>query len=545
MWGDEAAKEKIFLNGAEFHIRRNLWDAFYYLRTLDNQILLWVDAICIDQQNIPERNKQLAMMKWIYFRADTVVIWLGKKYLKYEQHAQTQNGRSLITQIMDQEELHVSETVLQTTADSGEHTELLDQQIAKQCVANASNEEREMFEELCADGYWDRLWIMQEIGRARQKEVCFGNSRMDWNAFITSATLHKSRCEGPLRLNRLLQEKYSGSHNFRKLLYDHREALCEQPRDKIYGLVGLAADAVGFPMDYGKSLIEVWKDTMEFMNGRGLLRQSEIIEFGGLVKSLLIGNDLGPLDQALQPYELRPNSTIPIEDAGSPRTFRLQAYVTGCVMAIGPPPVEIISSLRKTDQWAAKTQENFREELGKAHQENDTLMRAIVESDETRLVSACFNHVSNVRWRVDWSYSSLGRSYKRTFQDTKNSVAPRSSSEVSPKDNLYTARNSQLFLVKNYFRGKTPRKMGIASGLAEPGDLVCSIPGVGRALIVRVSSGSEWIQENCMQVFGTALFTGEFSRLNESQYDTNLSWHRNDERLYVNIDATTIFLLLA
>jgi hypothetical protein len=44
----------------------------------------WIDAICINQLDVPERNQQLAMMKWIYFRADTVVIWLGRKYSKYQ-----------------------------------------------------------------------------------------------------------------------------------------------------------------------------------------------------------------------------------------------------------------------------------------------------------------------------------------------------------------------------------------------------------------------------------------------------------------------------
>jgi hypothetical protein len=64
--------------------------------------------------------------------------------------------------------------------------------LKKEGGVNASDEEREMVMELCADGYWDRLWIIQEIGRAHQKEVCFGNLAMDWNAFIEIATLHNS-----------------------------------------------------------------------------------------------------------------------------------------------------------------------------------------------------------------------------------------------------------------------------------------------------------------------------------------------------------------
>jgi hypothetical protein len=39
----------------------------------------------------------------------------------------------------------------------------------------ASDGEREMVMELCAEEYWNSLWIIQEIGRALQKEVYFSN----------------------------------------------------------------------------------------------------------------------------------------------------------------------------------------------------------------------------------------------------------------------------------------------------------------------------------------------------------------------------------
>lgn len=91
-------------------------------------------------------------------------------------------------------------------------------------------------------------------------------------------TLHNSRFEGPSKLNQFLQTKYSGSYTLRKLLKNHRQALCKEPKDKVYGVVGLAADAVGFPMDYNKSHPRVWMDTMQFMNLRGLIPVSRVIE---------------------------------------------------------------------------------------------------------------------------------------------------------------------------------------------------------------------------------------------------------------------------
>lgn len=39
--------------------------------------LLWIDAICINQQDILERNQQVNLMATIYQRATIVRVWLG------------------------------------------------------------------------------------------------------------------------------------------------------------------------------------------------------------------------------------------------------------------------------------------------------------------------------------------------------------------------------------------------------------------------------------------------------------------------------------
>jgi hypothetical protein len=482
-------------------------------------------------------------MKWIYFRADTVVIWLGRKYSKYQMRTKA-TARDLVLQATNHDGPQKSRIVGEATVEQGETSKVVSAGRNKEGGMNTSDEEREMVMELCIDGYWDRLWIIQEIGRARQKEVCFGNLAMDWNAFIELATLHNSSCEGPLRLNRLLQEKYSASHTLRKLLQDHRKALCKEPRDKIYGLVGLAADAIGFPMDYRKSLIEIWKDTMEFMNSRELLPPSDVIPFGRLVKSLLIGDHLGPLEQALQPYEPRPNSALTLEDPDGPRVFQLEGYVIGCIMAIGPSTQEIISSLNKADQWAALIQKHFSKELGAAHRENDTLMHTIQDSDRTLLASVCYSHVSNVRWKENLNHWSAGALktyvYKVRTAKSQYSVSSISKSQTSPNDTQVAGGNSHLFLIENCYREKTPWKTGIASGLAQPGDLVCWVDGVEKALVLRVTS-----QESRLQVFGTALFTDDFGIHDKALHANRLAWFEADEHLTLRMDATTIYVLLA
>jgi hypothetical protein len=543
MWGDEAVKVDILLDGARFYVGRNLWDALHYLRNSGNQMPFWIDAICINQHDVAERNRQLAMMKWIYFRADTVVIWLGRKYLKYQTSTKFRGSQDIIM-----EESKNLSIVSETPVGSGEATETVPLEQNEVGEAKPNSQERIMVTELCSDGYWDRLWIIQEVGRAHQKEVCFGDLAMDWNAFIEMATLHNSSCQGPLRLNRLLQERYTGSHTLRELLEDHREALCKEPRDKIYGLVGLAADAIKFPMDYTKSLIEIWKDTIVFMNSRGLLPESDIISFGRLVKSLLIGDNLGPLEQVLRPYEPRPNSTLIIENGNSPGVFKLPSFVVGCILAVGPSTEEIISSLRKADDWASEIQRNFRHELGEAHRENDKLMRSVLEFSEARLASMCFSHVSNVRWLLNSFYTPTAQpwGYKDMIVEKKDKYASSLSSQTQSSSSdirTATASSSRLFLVANRPRGQTPWKMGIASSLAQPGDLICWVQGVERALILRVTFGQERVVS--LQGFGTALFTDDFDSNGNADHVSRLKSFSLLEKLDVQIDAATIYVLLA
>jgi Heterokaryon incompatibility protein (HET) len=76
-WGTELSKKHIKMNGHRFHVSSNLFDALLNLGNLDVERTFWIDAICINQKDIDERNSQIQLMPFIYKRAETVVVWLG------------------------------------------------------------------------------------------------------------------------------------------------------------------------------------------------------------------------------------------------------------------------------------------------------------------------------------------------------------------------------------------------------------------------------------------------------------------------------------
>ncbi|PVH81636.1 HET-domain-containing protein, partial [Cadophora sp. DSE1049] len=71
-WGKpDAFNFKIWINGILVPVRRNL------LCALRARSLIWVDALCIDQNNIVERGHQVDMMGDIFRDAEEVLTWLG------------------------------------------------------------------------------------------------------------------------------------------------------------------------------------------------------------------------------------------------------------------------------------------------------------------------------------------------------------------------------------------------------------------------------------------------------------------------------------
>ncbi|KAH8591782.1 heterokaryon incompatibility protein-domain-containing protein, partial [Bisporella sp. PMI_857] len=74
-WGDATQRVPILLNGRKIYITINLFTALVNLRTPKKaKICLWIDALCIDQENIHERDQQVLRMRSIYAMAYRVIV---------------------------------------------------------------------------------------------------------------------------------------------------------------------------------------------------------------------------------------------------------------------------------------------------------------------------------------------------------------------------------------------------------------------------------------------------------------------------------------
>ena len=83
VWGPCDDDRIILLDGHTFRVRSNLWQFLSYARTDCSELPFWIDAICINQDDVDEKNRQVQMMSKIYSNAKAVVAWLGH----YAHHA--------------------------------------------------------------------------------------------------------------------------------------------------------------------------------------------------------------------------------------------------------------------------------------------------------------------------------------------------------------------------------------------------------------------------------------------------------------------------
>ena len=78
-WGNLTPNQNIIVNGEYEKVTQNLYHALKALRHQHTTRTLWVDAMCINQRDIDEKNEQVRQMSAIYSNAQQVCCWLGQE----------------------------------------------------------------------------------------------------------------------------------------------------------------------------------------------------------------------------------------------------------------------------------------------------------------------------------------------------------------------------------------------------------------------------------------------------------------------------------
>ncbi|KAH8602186.1 heterokaryon incompatibility protein-domain-containing protein [Bisporella sp. PMI_857] len=247
-WGSNENSKLISCSGTPITVTQNCYSMLRRLRQPAQPRLLWIDAICIDQLNIPERNSQVAIMGNIYRRASQVVIDIGEESKDSE---------------------HALDSIL-TCSPSKLYPMLEGLDI------------RDSVNALYSRPWFNRIWVLQEVFMARKAIVLCGKRVLPWSEFCPKHILISSWEAGetenwhprlPFTLpNSLLIESretrsYSAAKDFFKLLRSMRTCDATDPRDKVFALLPLLEDSAqtGLAADYSKGKEEVFIETARWL----------------------------------------------------------------------------------------------------------------------------------------------------------------------------------------------------------------------------------------------------------------------------------------
>ncbi|RDW72907.1 hypothetical protein BP6252_06814 [Coleophoma cylindrospora] len=232
---------------------QNLASALRHLRLPDRSRMMWIDAICINQENRGEREVQVQRMADIYSLASRVVVWLGPE---------SDDSAAAIEFMKDVGKFFVEESSGYWLAFPGYQNADFDLSI------------KDMFQavrHLIHRPWFSRLWVVQEVS--------LGNRHSIFQC--GKSTIYRRELRGALwALANKLQEidnttgfdsvvnlvrQASGKSNFGNLINQHYMRACSDPRDKVYGLLGIAAPEFRSRIapNYSIPVADIYKQVMK------------------------------------------------------------------------------------------------------------------------------------------------------------------------------------------------------------------------------------------------------------------------------------------
>lgn len=300
--------------GGILPITSNMDTALRCLRLQDRPRALWIDALCISQSNVQERNHQVQWMDQVYKKARRVIVYLGPAS---DSDAEAVDILTSIGKCINIEEssfnpqLPLIQPILQPEPSDGRLSKmrtlkgsvhavtalrhlshnrafikLSDQHVPPEYIKHNGTQATALdmtvrsvlaFNHLIQRPWFTRLWVIQEVRSMREPNegiLQYGTRAVSWEHFRKGvvAFRHLIQVQGDSQEAALSNQSHLTTTT---LMLCHREAElsvkdflslhhfhCADPRDRLYGVLSLVRDDLGYPLpvDYDRATEAVFED---------------------------------------------------------------------------------------------------------------------------------------------------------------------------------------------------------------------------------------------------------------------------------------------
>jgi len=371
------------INAHPFQIHSNLLLALLHIRSKTHPLHLWIDAICINQSDMPERNAQVAMMSFIYSRAQKVIAWLGL--------------REINPAVPDPVRIMAIEWEDGTVGDLAASIE----EVRKPTSSREPGRSSFDFPRIAMSSYWTRLWIVQEACLARELVFVFGAKmwRFEeverWEMLEYARKLAKEvgrevtgnervEARGMLKVVEARVGRHTEAMRFESLVERFVDQRCQEARDRLFALLGLATDirasagdgdgllevylepldsgdSFGKPelkrgsgtlrVDYSRSNYDIWEEAVKavFFRVRPITSRIEGLDPPAHERSISIVRTAGVIQAAL-------GGNVELEfvcgTQVTPRPIiQAMGYLAGEITQLGPDYSSLVGSFRAQQEW--------------------------------------------------------------------------------------------------------------------------------------------------------------------------------------------------
>lgn len=276
-WGDPESSRYVSIVQGRFQgwlkVPINLHAALETLRDKTEDVLVWADSVCINQQDNGEKTKQLPRIPAIYGNAEQVVVWLG---VEMDDSKRAQELLHNITH---------AEVQLDPDVDLNSIVALFDRD------------------------YWSRLWVVQEILHAKDIVVRCGFSWLPWDDYMQASRLFQSEkvsltkmltvaqgrrdstrfitsqhrlsplqiliYHGPASISHIQQARELHADDsfsyFLHVLRLSRTKLASDPKDRVYGILGILPQEIHdrLEVNYQLSIKQIYIDVVQILLDSG------------------------------------------------------------------------------------------------------------------------------------------------------------------------------------------------------------------------------------------------------------------------------------
>ncbi|KAF4636427.1 hypothetical protein G7Y89_g1661 [Cudoniella acicularis] len=249
VWGNPNACEDIFIDGTTLPATTNLVAALRQIRDATKPLVLWVDAICINQNDVNERNHQVQLMALIYKSASIVFSWLGL----------AADDSDLAIEYIGQMAEEIRKQVKGYLVMNGDYLPMVDpsddgtswvKRVSEYFHArDLEHHALSALEKFLDRPYWKRLWVLQEMVLATELVFLCGSQRLGWEKLdlVTSEVQAFSNLSLSTTKMRFMAQHWGPAI-----------AKATDPRDFIYGISAIID--LGIPVDYSLSTYVVFRE---------------------------------------------------------------------------------------------------------------------------------------------------------------------------------------------------------------------------------------------------------------------------------------------